>query len=548
MAHPDTQQGDLREYVDVVRARKWTILFVFALVLGISLFRSYRQTPLYVSSTRLLVAGVPQDSTGVVGVPHLGTEAEVVQSVEVAQVAQRSLAGKQDPTALLGGLSVTPVSDTQVLTISYTSSDPQLAADAANAFAEGYITFKQEGARASLEPVIENTQAKKTELVTQLDRVEDRLQKAQDSGTPEEVARLDAQRTQIAADLDLVDQRLGVTLGTDVTIAFGGGDILQPAGVASEPSSPDHRTNGIIGGVFGILIGLAAGFMRDRLDNRFRSRVDAERTLTVPVLATVPKFKAPKKASTVLLGDSRSSASESFRTLRTNLQFLAGQRQAKSITVTSASSGEGKSVTTANLAVAMAQAGQRVVVVSADLRRPSIDDYFSPTHQSPGLVGWLSGLTTDLDRLVAPTEIENIFLIPAGSIPQNPAELLTSPRLDDLIEKLESRFDMILFDSVPTLAIADAAIVASRTDAAILVIDSSATFRPAAMHSKDELERVGSTLLGVVLNRFEVAGSPYYYYNYKASKPDPISGNGSGNGAGPQTVATGRKGLFGRRR
>lgn len=550
MQNTTAQQGDLREYVDVIRTRKWTILFVFLLVLGAALFRSYRQTPLYLASTRLLVAGVPTDSTGAVPLPQMTTEAEVVQSVEVAEVAKGLLRVNENPDSLLGGLSVSQVGDTQVLTISYTSSDPQYAADAANAFARGYVTFKQEGARESLEPVIENLQTRLTRTRTALERVENQLERAEsiNSPDPETVSRLDQKRVQTQSDLDLLEERLQTALSTETSIALGGGDVLQPANTPRQPTSPDHRTNGVIGGIFGILLGLAAGFTRDRLDQRFRSRAEAERLLVAPVLATIPKFKVPKRAGSILGYGPRSSAAESYRTLRTNLQFLAGQREVKSIVVTSASSHEGKSLTAANLAVAFGQVGRKVVLVSADMRRPGVEKHFGLAEHSIGLSSWLSGSTNDLRQVVVDTQSENVFLLPSGPIPENPAELLASTRLDELIEQLGRHFDYVLFDSVPTLALADAAIVAARADAAILVIDASATSRQAAMHSKVELERVGASILGVILNKFEVVGSPYYYYNYKASKPSSGSGNGSGNGAGPQAVAAGRKSRFGRRR
>jgi polysaccharide biosynthesis transport protein len=548
MSNPDVERGELREYLDVIRARKWTIFLVFALVLGIALALSYRQTPLYVASTRLLVAGVPSGTSGFVSAPNLGTEAEVVDSVEVAEVAAKTLGVKDLSDDLLGGLSATPVSDTQVLTISYTSSDPQFAADAANAFANGYVTFKQEGARSNIEPLVERLQDSRRDSLEELTKIENRLEKAEAAVNPELAARLDQQRVQIESDLNLWGQRLQAALNTEASISLGGGEILQPATAPSQPSSPDHRTNGIIGGVFGIILGLATGFARDRLDNRFRSRVDAERTLSSPVLATVPRFKTPKGGHTIVSADPRGSASESYRTLRTNLQFLARQDQAKSFVVTSPQSNDGKTVTTANLAVALAQAGQRVAVVSADLRRPAIEKYLGLDGNGPGLSSWLQGETSSLGAIIRPSRIDNVSVIPSGPIPENPAELLTSARLRELIENLEHHFDFVLFDSVPALALADAAIVASQVDATILVIDSSSTHRPAAVHAKEELERVGGSLLGTVLNLYDLAGSPYYYYNYSPSKSlPPTSGNGSKNGASPN-APKGKRTLFGRRR
>ncbi len=543
MQHPEVERSDLREYLDVLRARKWAFILVFALVLGLSLAFSYRQTPQYVAGTRMLVAGIPTDTGGIVSIPHLGTEGEVLESVEVAELVKKDLGVGSGPEELLGGVSATPVSDTQVLSITYSSEDPQFAADAANAFANAYITFKQEGARDALLPLIENLNEKKQNALDRLEKLERRIETTQN---PDEAALLEQTHGQLEAEVDLLEDKVDAALGTEAAIALGGGTVLQPSSPPAEPSSPDHKTNGIIGGIFGIIFGLAAAFARDRLDNRFRSRVDAEKTLAAPVLATVPKFKVPRGDRSILVADPRGSASESYRTLRTNLQFLAGQQNAKSIVITSPSSSEGKTVTTVNLAIALAQAGQRVVVVSADLRRPTIERLFGVDGQPHGLSTWLSGQINSLDSVIVPANVENIAVVPCGPIPERPAELLTSERLDQLIRLLSERADVVLFDSVPTLAVADAAILSSRADASVLVIDSSSTHRPAAVHSKEELERVGGSLLGVVLNFYDVGGGAYYYYNYYGSKPSLASGNG--NGVGRQVRSSGRRSLFGRRR
>ena len=545
MHHPEVERSDLREYLDVLRARKWAFILVFALVLGLSLAFSYRQTPQYVASSRMLVLGTPADTQGILSIPHLGTEAEVLESVEVAQIAKKTLGVELSPDELLGSVSATPVSDTQVLSITYSNEDPQFAADAANSFTNAYITFKQEGARDAILPLVDSLNEKRLELTDRITRLERQIELAPN---PQEAEFREQQKTQLEAELDLLEQRIETALAIEVQIEQGGGRVLQPASPPAEPSSPDHKTNGIIGGVFGIIAGLAAAFARDRLDNRFRSRVDAEKTLSAPVLATVPKFKVPRGDKSIVLTDPRGSASESYRTLRTNLQFLAGQQGAKSIVVTSPSSSEGKTVTTVNLAIALAQAGQRVVVVSADLRRPTVERHFGVDGNSRGLSSWLSGESGSLDSVIVPTNVDNVAVVPSGPIPDHPAELLTSTRLDQLIATLSERADVVLFDSVPTLAVADAAILSSRADAAVLVIDSSSTHRPAALHSKEELERVGGSLLGVVLNFFDVGGSPYYYYNYYASKPSSASGNGSGNGARRNARASGRRSVFGRRR
>ena len=553
MSNQETERGELREYLDVIKARRVTILVVFFAVLAITLALSYRQSPQYVSNARLLVTGIPHDSSGITPVPDLGTEAEVVRSIEVAMLVRKELdltPTKTGAEELLSGISVTPLTDTQVLSISYTASDPQFAADAANSFTKQYVIYKKRGAKAALEPEFEKLIEEKKEAVKELEQVRDDLDAAQAEGDLDTASLLEQEQTELIVDIQTLEQRI---TSTDPSrgIAQGGGSILEPATPASAPSSPNHRANGTLGAVLGLVLALGAGFAKDRLDSRFRSRADVERTLATPVLATVPRFKVPGKnhhSKTIVAADPRSSATESYRTLRTNLQFLSVQRGVASVVITSPSSNDGKTVTTANLGAALGQAGQRVVLVSADLRRPALESYFGLNSHDPGLSDWLVGRVTTLGTLIKKTDINNVSVLPSGPIPQNPAELLTSPRLITLIDTLGKHFDVVLFDVVPCLALADAAIIASRADAAILVIDASSTHRTAAIHAKEELERVGGQLLGSVLNLYDSKASPYYYYNYTPSKaPSFANGNGAGNGLGPRASKR-RRQIFGRRR
>lgn len=208
--------------------------------------------------------------------------------------------------------------------------------------------------------------------------------------------------------------------------------------------------------------------------------------------------------------------------------------------ITSPSAGEGKTISTANLAVALAQAGQRVIVVSGDLRRPAIEDHFNldKRARSGGLSTFLSGQDGDLFELIRDPGIQRVRVLPSGPVPPNPAELLASPRLGELVAELEEACDLVLFDSPPLLAVTDSAILASKVRAAILVIDANSTHRSAALRAKEELERNGGVLLGSMLNAFDPASSPYGYgsYGYYGYAAPPPAGNGdAGGGAKPPT-------------
>jgi len=215
----------------------------------------------------------------------------------------------------------------------------------------------------------------------------------------------------------------------------------------------------------------------------------------------------------IVLRHPRSPVAEAYRVLRTNLQFSAIDRPLRTLMVTSASPVEGKSVTAANLAAVMAQAGKRVILVDADLRCPVQHRIFE-LNNNEGLTTALVQGNVDPTELLCACPIGNLSILPSGPLPPNPAELLGSQRMGDLIEALQKRADVVIFDCPPVMAVADAAILAARLDGTLLVVDSGKTRRPIAQRVKGTLESVGARLLGVVLNRLSTRSSGYYYYYY----------------------------------
>lgn len=214
--------------------------------------------------------------------------------------------------------------------------------------------------------------------------------------------------------------------------------------------------------------------------------------------------------------DPSASASEAFRILRTNLQFMSIDNPIRSLVVTSATPGEGKTTMTANLAVAFAQTGARVCLVDADLRRSMVAKLF-------GVDNW-SGLTTtligqgDLDMVLQETKIPGLTLLPSGPIPPNPAEMLGSARMSNLLTSLQDRFDIVLVDTPPVLAVTDAAVVAPKVDGVVLVVRSGAVPREQAIRAKVALEAVKANLLGVILAGLKSDDQDGYYYNYYQSE------------------------------
>lgn len=226
------------------------------------------------------------------------------------------------------------------------------------------------------------------------------------------------------------------------------------------------------------------------------------------------------KKELVAFFDPKSTVSEMFRTLRTNIQFMNTKKALKTILITSTMPGEGKSWTAANLAVTFAQAGKKVVIVDADMRKGRQYSIFDGKPR-PGLSNFLSGIDPDqnvLPILVQATEIENLFLISTGDVPPNPAELLISDRMNELIAQLEEVADIIIFDAPPGLVVTDAAILSRYVDSTVIVSAANQTKIEAVEKVKKAIENVGGKVSGVVINKVPMNSRKYSYYsNYYGS-------------------------------
>lgn len=233
----------------------------------------------------------------------------------------------------------------------------------------------------------------------------------------------------------------------------------------------------------------------------------------------------------VMEGDRYRLAAEAFRSLRTNLQYAALGSPLRTVTVTAAGPDEGKSTVVANLAVAIAQSGTRVLAVGADLRRPSLHRAFGLDHHV-GLTSVLMG-RLPLEEAVQHVERWGLDVLPSGPLPPNPAELLGSRQMAALIDEMKQRWETVLLDTPPVVALSDAALLAARTDGVLLVVSAHQTPRDVVVAARRQLEQVGARILGVVINRVRPTESGRYHYYYYYYAPDGAVGRRSGEGGGP---------------
>jgi tyrosine-protein kinase Etk/Wzc len=296
-----------------------------------------------------------------------------------------------------------------------------------------------------------------------------------------------------------------------------------------DPASPSVRIGTtlrqkvVLGVLVGLLLGLGGAFFLEYLDQTIKDAADVDRVIGVPVLGLIPFDAALTRGGngkrhpvTVITKQGADSpAAEAFRSLRTNVTFVGAEKPLQFISVTSPGPGEGKSTTAANLAVALAQGGQHTLLIDGDLRRPLIHRAFGLV-QEPGLTDVLVGSAV-LREAIRPDVMPHLDVLPSGSIPPNPSELLGSATMQTLIGTLRRDYHYIIIDTPPTLPVTDASVVASSADAAILVVRSGDTEEVAAQRAADQLRRVHARIAGAVLNGVSTRHDQYYatYYSYR---------------------------------
>jgi capsular exopolysaccharide synthesis family protein len=307
--------------------------------------------------------------------------------------------------------------------------------------------------------------------------------------------------------------------------------LLQQALIPGAPSSPNVLLNICLGALVGLVAGVGLAVLREALDTRIRNERDVEAISDAPIIGGIAFDSSTSQNPLVVKDDPRSPRSESFRTLRTNLQFLNVGDAESSFVISSSIPGEGKSTSAANLAIAIALAGKKVVIVDADLRKPKLAEYL-------GLEGG-AGLTDVLVGRAQPSDViqrwgdTNLYVLPAGKVPPNPSELLGSAAMVSLIRGLEKSFDTVLFDAPPLLPVTDAAILAKNTSGVLLMVASGRAHKAQVRGSVTALQNVGARVAGIVMTMMPTRGPDSYGYGRY--------GYGYGYGYGAESEGTKRK-------
>jgi capsular exopolysaccharide synthesis family protein len=498
-----------RTYLQVLRRRKWWVGLIAVLGLAASLAFALTAHKQYSATAQLLVqpsynpsGGTLQDQP--VTQTDVETELQLVTSAPVQQAVHQRLGST--PT-----VSASEVGQTNIIAIAATSRVPSEAALIANLYATDFVQYSQAVASRSLA-------AAETQLRSQISSIEQQLSSL--SGATNSAAA-SALLNQEAVLKDQLAQM-------QVSGAVDTGDValVTPAQTPASPSSPKPVQDALLGLAAGLALGLGVAFLRDSLDDRLTSKEAVEYAGGAPVLAMTPvvtSWRRQKRPLIVTVIDPTSPAAESYRSLRTSLQFARQGQPLRSVVLTSPGVSEGKTSTLANLAAVFAQAGERVVVVSGDLRRPRIGDFFG-LDEHEGLTSVLLGQRTLEEALLPVPGFGRLTLLPSGPVPPNPAELLNSAQAQEVFARLRHHFDLVLIDSPPVLPVTDPAVLARHADATLLLAAAGQTRRADLRRAAEKLEQVNAKVLGIVLNKVSRQtersyGYTYSYKPYRAEAP-----------------------------
>ncbi len=299
-------------------------------------------------------------------------------------------------------------------------------------------------------------------------------------------------------------------LGPPISIS-----VLTPAGEPGKPIKPKKAYNIIFSFVFGLFLGTGAVFLEEYLDTAIKNPADIEKYLQLPVLSKMPYVKELVGGDVLNIPDSGENAHfvESFRVLRTNIQFVSIDKPLKTLLVTSSIAGEGKTTTAILLAKSFAQMGKKTLLVNCDMRKPSVNRAFNISRDN-GVSRLLIGEGT-LDEMTVKTEIDNLYVIGAGPIPPNPSELLNSKKMEEFLANVREKYDIVIIDSPPVISVSDPAIIGPKVDGALLVISFGKVPRDVCIESKKVLSKTRTNIVGTTLNSLISEASSYYYYYRK---------------------------------
>jgi polysaccharide biosynthesis transport protein len=499
------------EYARIARRRGWVVILTVIVAGGAGYYIAKRSPPIYQAQAAVLLkTPTPADvaagqSAG--AAVDISTEVQVLEGYAVRQAVSKALPGA-------AGISGATITSLNTFTISSQSGDPQLASDTANAYANAYIDQRRSTAISDMLAVTQQVQTRVSDLQRQIDAL----------GPAPAIAEsipgsVDIQRTALANQQAGYRTQLNV-LQLELGSVNAGAVVLSPAAPSATPIAPQPRKTAGEAGAGGVVVGIALIALMEYLDDTVTTTETLARLTpahsVLGVIPAVPGWRPKDAPQVTTLKAPTSPTAEAFRYLRTSVRFTALDRAVKVIHVTSPASRDGKTTTVANLAVVLAQVGERVLIIDLDLRRPRVHQFFGLANE----VGFASVVLGEVPLSIAiqsTTEVSGLFVLSTGVPPANPSEVLSSDRAAELIAALRGDGWTIVLDSPPVLPVTDASVISTLADATLLVTASGLTKKHHVKRSVDLLQQVNANLIGTVLNRVSRSGE-YYTYDMNGAR------------------------------
>lgn len=505
-----TQPTETKNFDRWLRAfrRRWWIVVLCALIAGAAAYVvSTTQRKMYTASSTLLFGNpgfdqmvfgtslFSQNSSSATGQPDQ-TDLQLVTLPAVARLTSQALKHKVSAAQIQSEVSVHPVGQSEVANIEVSDPDRARAALIATTYAQEYISFRRSADRADIKAAQQTVR-----------RQLGRLSKQARTGS-------------VGASVENRANQLRVLSA----LQTGDAQLMQPASVPTSPSSPKTKRNLLIGVLLGLILGIGVAAMVEWLDRRLRDPEALEAAFGIPVLGVVPRdaaFADPQRSTS-------GGPSEVFSLLRARLRYFNVDREVRSLLITSSVAGEGKTTVSMNLAFSEAAAGTKVVLVEADLRRPTIASVLN-LDAAPGLSEALThsaSLDASLRTVPVPGRSDNgheapvLSVLPSGAIPPNPAELIESQAMADLLSTLTERFELVILDSPPVSLVSDPIPLIKRVDGLLVVCRIGVTNRDGARSLRQQLENLDAPALGLVANAMPGSGSEYYAYYGRAERSE----------------------------
>jgi non-specific protein-tyrosine kinase len=514
---------ELRQYLTIIGKWMWLVVLSVIIAGGASYFASKAATPLYRTKTTLMVGRTTQNpdpttSDFSTGQQLASTYVQLARREPVLRGVIDSLGLQVNWQSLAGQVSSAVIPQTQLIEVGVIDSDPYRAKVLADAIAEQLILQSPTGS-SSTNQEIEFIRSQISDLKEKIESGQNELKRLQQeldsANSASQIQNLQNQinvlDTKISGWQDTYSQLLVFLEGGNVNALT----VIEEATIPSAPISPNTMMNVLLASVIGIILAVGGAFIVEYLDDTIKTELDVERTARLPTLGGISRIKGGNyKEKLIAVREPLSPAVEAYRVLRTNIQYSEANKHLQTLMITGAGPSEGKSICLANLGVVMAQSGLKVIIVDADLRRPVQHEIFG-LSKIAGLSDALLNIKSNVKDYIKASQQENLRILTSGFVPPNPAELLGSRKMGEIIEELKSEADIILFDSPPTLVVADSRMLSYLMDGVIIVNDAGHTRTSEAKRAADELRKVQSNLLGVVINHFPTTNDGYYYYRYQ---------------------------------